>query len=393
MANNFPWPGKSDGIFNLRQAQALRELGHEIRVLRCMPWAPPIGARWQLYRTVPTRYAVEGIPVQTLRVFLGPRNWGIGTLPRQLRNPVGRAVAEFKPDVIHVHGLLPAGLMALDAGVPFVLTAHGTETYRMPWRSPQLERLARSVVASASACAGVSGFVASHLLRLGARETSVVFNGADETVFHPRDRREARARLGLPVDRPTVVFAGHVDPPKGVRELQEAALKLADLHPHFVFAGGGTLQDELARVLPAAGIEVTFFPWLDHEKLADVVAAADVFTLPSHAEGLPTALCETMNVGRAIVATGVGGIPEIVKDGETGFIVDVGDVSALADRLRKILTDGALRERFEAAALEFARAHLTWRVNARSYDAIYRRIVASNRLSAGAGADSVVQRT
>ena len=375
MANNFPWPGNADGIFNLRQAHALQDRGHEVRVVRCIPWLPPLGTRYQAHRNVPARYAVEGVPVQTLRVLQGPRNWGIGTLPAQVRSRVARIEREYRPDVVHVHGLLRAGLMAIDAGVPYVLTAHGSETYRLPWSSPHMEALARRVVANASACVGVSDFVASHLRRLGASQTRVVFNGADERIFHPRDRREARGKLDLPLDPPTVVFAGHVDAPKGVRELATSLVHLADLHPHAVFAGGGALQDEVAQTLRTAGVRTTFLPWLDHATLAHLVAAADVFALPSHAEGLPTALCETMNAGRAIVATRVGGIPEIVRDGETGFVIEVGDVAALTDRLRRILTDAALKERFEHAAYGFAREHLTWRANAAAYERIYDEIL------------------
>ena len=394
MANNFPWPGNADGIFNLRQAHALQERGHEVRVVRCIPWLPPMGTRWQAHRNVPARYAVEGVPVQTLRVLQGPRNWGIGTLPVQVRGRIARIVADYRPDVVHVHGLLRAGLMAIEAGVPYVLTAHGSETYRLPWSSPRMEALARRVVAGASVCAGVSDFVASHLRRLGATDTRVVFNGADERLFHPRDRRDARVRLDLPPDAPTVVFAGHVDAPKGVRELAEALVRLADLAPHAVFAGGGALQDEVAHTLREGGIRTTFFPWLDHATLAQLVSSADVFALPSHAEGLPTALCETMNAGRAIVATRVGGIPEIVRDGETGFVIEVGDVAALADRLRRVLADGALKERFERAAFAFAREHLTWRANAAAYERIYGEMLATASGSgARRGVDPVVQRT
>ncbi len=128
------------------------------------------------------------------------------------------------------------------------------------------------------------------------------------------------------------------------------------------------------QALRDQNLPAIFLPVLEHERLADLIAACDVFALPSHAEGLPTMLCETMNSGRAIVATDVGGIPEIVKDGVTGFVVPKGDVDRLTSRLRTVLIDRPLRERFEREAHQFAREHLTWRSNALAYTKLYERV-------------------
>lgn len=377
IVNNFPWPGDIDGIFNLRQAAALRSLGHEVRVVRCTPLAPPIGKQWKKYRSVPSRYTIDGFDVTTLRALMPPRSYALEALRLQTRGPVRRMVREFRPDIVHVHGLLPAGVMALDAGIPYVITAHGTETYKLPWLRPGLTAIAQKVARNAAACAGVSDFVASHLRRLGADAASVVFNGADENVFYPRDRAAARARLGLPDDRSIVAFAGHVNAAKGIGELQRAALDLKHRNPFFAIAGEGSMKAELAQTLSGNGIDVKFFPVLDHPALADLMAAADVLALPSHAEGLPTTICEAMNVGCVVVGSAVGGIPEIVQDGQTGFVVPPKDAPALAAALDRVLSEPQLRERFSTAALAFARANLTWSVNARAYERMYTRITAA----------------
>lgn len=379
--NNFPWPGTADGIFNLRQLTAVRSLGHEVRVVRWTPWSPPLGDRWRRYRSIPSSYAVDGIAVRTLRVLLGPRNIGIRAMRVQVRAHVQRIVREYEPDVVHVHGLIPAGILALDAGVPYVVTAHGTEAYRAPWTSREVERVARDVVTNASCTAAVSEFVASHVRRLGGSETRVIFNGADAGLFHPRDRASARARLKVALDRPVVSFVGHVDRPKGALVLRDAALRLRNLGVHVIFAGKDCgIQNEIARDFAAAGITATFLGVVDQHVLADVYAAADVCTLPSYAEGLPTVLCEAMNCGRAIVATKVGGVPEIVLDGKTGYLIEPGDAPALAERLNTILTEPSTRETFERAAVERAKT-LTWESNAREYDAIYRAIASIDRRS------------
>lgn len=385
MLNNFPWPDSIDGIFNWLHLRALRELGHEIRVVRWAPWSPPLRKRWQRYRSIPASYTHDGFKVQTLRVFVGPAHYGIGSINLQLRLAIAREIAAFAPEVVQVHGLIPAGVMAIDSPVPYILTGHGTETYRAPFVRENLRKVAEHVVAGAAACVGVSGFVADRLRILGATDPQVIFNGADDDVFFPRDRATARADLGLDPDAPVVMYAGHLIAQKGMDELQAAAIALRDLRAQFIFAGSGVMAEELQQTLAAAHVRA-FFPGLvRQEALAAMYAAADVVALPSYAEGLPLFLCEAMNSGRAIVATRVGGIPEIVADGETGYLIEPRDSRALTARLRMILTNAALRDQFERAALNFAKTHLTWRINARQYDSLYRRVLARDLQTARAG--------
>jgi glycosyltransferase involved in cell wall biosynthesis len=99
-----------------------------------------------------------------------------------------------------------------------------------------------------------------------------------------------------------------------------------------------------------------------------------VFCLPSHREGLPVSICEAMLSARSVVATPVGGIPEIVEDGASGFLVPTGDTPALAARLRTLALDPALAARMGEAGARFAQTHLTWAINARAYDRLYREL-------------------
>jgi teichuronic acid biosynthesis glycosyltransferase TuaC len=374
LLNNFPWQRSINGIFNWMQLRALRELGHEIRIVRWVPWSPPLGKRWSRYRGIPNEYVHDDFPVRTLRVLIGPRHYGIGIMRYQSHAAISREIASFAPDIVQVHGLIPAGVMALNSSVPYVLTGHGTETYKAPFVRERLQSLAREIVTHAAACVGVSAFVAERLRNFGASEPRVIFNGADETIFYPRNRAAARAELGLDPLAPTVMYAGHMLEQKGLRELAQAAVALRDLRPQFIFAGEGVLAGELRDTLQAAGIHALFPGLVKHEMLATMYAAADVVTLPSYAEGLPLVLCEALSCGRAVVATRVGGIPEIVQDGESGYLIEPRDPNALTLRLRDLLSDEIVRKRFEHAALAFAREHLTWKANARAYDALYHQL-------------------
>jgi teichuronic acid biosynthesis glycosyltransferase TuaC len=372
IVNNFPAHGNPvDGIFNLRGVQAMRARGHDVRVLRIAPFIPPWLERRQYYRTLAARYYVDGIPVRVLRGLIGPKRWGIGTLALQMSAAMHDELSTYRPDIVHVHGLLPAGVLALCCNVPVVLTAHGSETYALARRRAGLRSLARKVLKRADAVTAVSGFIASHLADFGRPDAPVIYNGADEWTFAPRDRGVARAELDIPQDRPVIAFAGRVTREKGVHELIASLGELQALRPLLLVAGEGDGMSAAKHDAIARALDVRFFGRLDHRALACVLAACDVFVLPSYFEGLPTSICEAMMMGRAVVATSVGGIPEIVREDQTGFVVPPRNSAALLAALRMLLTNVELRERFEKRAHAFAAKHLSWRRHASAYEAIY----------------------
>jgi glycosyltransferase involved in cell wall biosynthesis len=376
IAKDFPFPGQPvGGIVVLRQARALAELGHTIKVVRVVPRAPALTEKWRQYRAVPQRYEVEGIPVETIRAFFPPRMLAMEYLPLQVDRAIGRIVAAFRPDIVHAHCLIPSGQLAVRHGVPAVITAHGSDAYDWPWRRTGLLQAAKEGVRRADLVVAVSDFIRSTIRKLVPRDVRVVFNGADESVFAPRDASDARRELGIPADRFVIAFAGRPPEPKGAFDLLKAAALLADLRPLVLLAGPGDEERALSRFARELGIEARLCGLVSHECLAVLIAAADVFCLPSYREGLPLAVCEAMLSGRPVVATPVGGIPEIVSDGESGFLVRPGDSDALAARLRTIAGDGALASRMGAAARDFALTHLTWKANALSYDRLYREAI------------------
>jgi glycosyltransferase involved in cell wall biosynthesis len=380
VVNNFPVPGSIDGVFNLLALRALQERGHAVRVVRFLPWLPALRKRWDVYRDVPGSYSIDGIAVRTLRALIGPKNRGLASVAWQLRGAMARQVEAFDPDIVQVHGVLPAGLLASDVRAPIVVTGHGSDTYSLPFLRPSLETLAAGVIERAAACVGVSAFIASKMKTLGAKRPRVIFNGADDRIFFQRDREAARAALQLDPRRPVILFAARMVPEKGLAELREAVLALRDLRPQVVLAGPG---DRGNTLFASTGIDVYAPGVVSHEELATLLAACDVFALPSHKEGLPVVLCEAMNAHRAIVATDVGGISEIVHDGESGFVIAPHNAASLARHLRLVLEDAHLRRMFERAAGAFAAKHLTWQANARAYEALYDGILRSRaRISA-----------
>jgi glycosyltransferase involved in cell wall biosynthesis len=369
------------GIFVLRQIQALQALGHTVSVLRFVPKAPPFSPKWRAYRRVPERYSLEGVAVHTLRVLVPPQMLGLGLVRAQVAQALRSEIQTFGADLVHVHCVLPTAALARDADAPMILTAHGSDAYVEPWRRSDLREEARQALERAATVVAVSGFVERSVAALGRSDASVVFNGADERVFSPKTRALARRTLSIDPRRHVVAYAGNLLRAKGIYDLADALGDLSALRPLALVAGDGPERAGLQERLSSRGVDHRLLGRISQGELATLLGASDVFAFPSHAEGLPGAVCEAMLSGRAVVASEVGGIPEIVKDGESGLLVPKEDPIALAHAIGRVLGDDALRGELERNAHDFAQRHLTWRVNAAAYEALYRETLARHAVS------------
>ena len=222
-------------------------------------------------------------------------------------------------DVVHAHWL-PAGAVALATERPVVLTVHGTDLELARRARP----IARAILRRVRVVLAVSNALADDVRDLGARDVRVVPNGV-----------ELPAKVGEEAEPPEVLFAGRLAPEKGILELVEAARGHS-----LVVAGDGPLR---VRVPQALG-------WLSPERLAPLYARAAVVACPSHREGFGIACAEAMAHGRAVVASDVGGLRDLVTDGETGLLVPPRDTAALRDALERLLADRGLRRRLGANA-------------------------------------------
>jgi glycosyltransferase involved in cell wall biosynthesis len=174
-----------------------------------------------------------------------------------------------------------------------------------------------------------------------------------------------------------ILFLGRVDAGKGVYDLLDAVAALAPDHPQLqlVIGGVGELDAVRARA-DALGIagHVSLAGWLDGAAKARELARAQVFCLPSHAEGLPMAMLEAMAAAKAVVATTVGGIPEAICDGVDGLLLAPGDVPALSAALGSMLGDGARRQRIGDAARATVRRRFSTDAAVAALSALYREL-------------------
>jgi glycosyltransferase involved in cell wall biosynthesis len=186
---------------------------------------------------------------------------------------------------------------------------------------------------------------------------SVVPGARVSCVPNPIPEPTAAAGDGRRAGGKVVLFLGRLDRNKGIYDLLEVISALRSPIPEvrLVCAGDGEL-DEVKRRAAELGIEdsVTMTGWIGAEEKAQWLARADVFVLPSYAEGLPMSVLEAMAAGMPVLASAVGGIPDVIADGVNGFLTAPGDKAMLERMLRRLLHDRALRARVGAAARETA---------------------------------------
>lgn len=369
LSNYFPNPTDPiRGTFNLQQARALARLC-EVRVAAPVQWSPV--RRWHGAGPlrVPPYEVVDGLPTWHPRYVLTP---GVarGTYAAQMAAAVLPALArirrEYPFDVLLATWAFPdvvvgAAAAAL-AGVPLLAKVHGSDINvqtGFPWRARQI----RWALNRAHRVLAVSGALRDRLLALGVPDEKIMVhhNGVDAQRFAPRSAPEARRALGLPAGGRHVVFVGFFVEAKALHVLMEAVAALPpDVTVHLV--GAGPLEADLRSQAAALslGNRVRFHGLRPHPEIAQWMAAADVFCLPSIREGCPNVLLEALASGRPVVATRVGGIPEMIAPGD-GLLVPPGDASALAGALAE-----ALGRSWDPETLRARGARFSWDTGARA---------------------------
>ena len=217
------------------------------------------------------------------------------------------------------------------------------------------------------------------ILDFGVRsgKVSVIHNCIDVGNWRGAVLNDVRARLGIPADAVLVATAGRLSPEKNQLMLLRAAERIAPQTDDVYFAvfGEGVLRGELEAECRAAGLEGRFLLpgfWTD---MAEVMETTDIFTLPSLTEGLPNVILEAFACSTPVVATAVGGTPELVRDGENGFLVETDDVAGLAEGILSLSRDRELRGSMGRAGKEMVACEFTYPHQAEQYRELYKSLV------------------
>jgi starch synthase len=308
-------------------------------------------------------------------------------------------------DLVHSHTWYANGaglLAALVHGVPHVVTAHSLEP-RRPWKADQLGggyRLSswveRTSYLAADAVVAVSHGMRTDVLDaypdLDPAKVHVVGNGVDADAYRPIDDPDTVRALGVDPDRPYALFVGRITRQKGVMHLLRAAEQLPEEFGLVLCAGAADTPGERQQVADAvtamqsrrSGV-VWIEEMLPREKLVPLITGATVFVVPSVYEPLGIVNLEAAACGTAVVASAVGGIPEVVADGTTGLLVPYNpeDPAAfeagLAARMAELLAAPDRANAMGAAGRERVLAEFGWPAIAQQTVEVYSAVLAARK--------------
>lgn len=261
-----------------------------------------------------------------------------------------RLLREQRVDVIHAHEFYMnsyATLLSRLTSIPCITTVHGRNFYADRWA----RRLVYRYVSRHSSMIAVSEGIRHHLreaVGVRDRDLQTIRNGIDTQPFAvaAKDRVRARAELQLDAQAPVIGCLGNLYPVKGHTYLVEAAAAICARHPQavFLFAGRGQMLESLQAQAAKLGVEpnVRFLGF--REDTPRLLAAMDIFVLPSLSEGLPLSLLEAMAARRAVVASAVGGIPEVIEHRRNGMLVPPANAAELAKNILALLDAPELRD-------------------------------------------------
>ncbi len=337
------------------------------------------------------------------------------TCPPPLRSAFGAVqrctdfnTHEITADVVHCHTWYShwGGILAkLNYGIPLVITVHSLEPLR-PWKREQLgggydftvwlEKTALEMADAVIAVSRETKMDLERLFQIKPERLHVVYNGIDLEEYHRVETTAALTRFGIDPKKPFVLFVGRITRQKGIIHLVRA---IEHMTPGFqiVLCAGAPDTPEIGREMEAAveraqakhGGVIWIREMVDKPTVIELYSQAAVFCCPSIYEPFGIINLEAMACETAVVASAVGGIKEVVVDGETGFLVPLEQMSEspfeakdperfardLADRVNQLIADALMRERFGRAGRKRAEEKFSWSAIAQETKALYASLV------------------
>lgn len=332
----------NQAMFNYQQVEALSSL-FDVAVLSPVPWVHRLAVK------------ADTRPQDNRLSSAFPVYWYTPGIMRPLYGKMMLASVSATAEIMHrkrpfdlVLGawLYPdgwaAGKLAERWGVPFYLKVHGTDVNRLSPNEP-LTKVSLQAIGRARGVICVSQALKNRLGDLGVpvEKCHVVYNGINDQIFYPRDRAECRQVLGLETGERLILYVGNLLKTKGLDELAVAFARIARVssNERLVVIGAGpwkgSLRDRIAR--EGVAERVFFAGSVRHQEIAIWMNAADVLCLPSYMEGVPNVILESLACNTPVVATAVGGVPELAREDDRITLVAPRDACGLGSALEKVL--------------------------------------------------------
>jgi glycosyltransferase involved in cell wall biosynthesis len=308
-----------------------------------------------------------------------------------------KAIAEFKPDAIYERYALFnfAGVRrAKNLGIPLILEVN--TPYAQAWAKYYglyLKRLARwlerRTLLAASHIITVTEVQRAMLIKEGipTQQISVCHNAIDPDWFSMARQHDPKLAASLGLMSPVIGFVGTMNRWQGMMDFPEVLRSVFSRRPDvsFLFVGDGEFRQPLEDFCNTEGYadRVVFTRRKPHAEVPPLVAVMDITVLlNSNAHGSPMKIFEYMGMEKAIIAPSVGPVVEIMRDGQTGLLIEPGHAQQMADQIVRLVDDPVLRQRLGTAGRDYVTKHHTWRQNALMVEEIYGRIASVKPMNA-----------
>jgi N-acetyl-alpha-D-glucosaminyl L-malate synthase BshA len=362
------------GVVATELAHALAERGHDVTLISS---DPPF--RWR--RDVPG-LAFEQVTVPAYPLFREPQYL------LALANTLARVAHDRQLDIVHAHYAVPHATAAYLADQMWqpesgprprtMTTLHGTDI-TLVGSDPSYARVVRFSIEQSHAVTAVSeSLKADTLEALGVRrDIQVIANFLDCVEYRRRPAPALRAALCPAPCEALVIHVSNFRPVKRVDAAIEVFRRIREkVHARFVLLGDGPVREAAEAQVSEAGLERDVLFLGEQHDLVPYLSAADLFLLPSAQESFGLAALEAMACEVPVVASRVGGLPEIIEDGVTGVICAPEAIAEMSERGIALLTDGAARERMGRAAAEVVRTRYCAERIVPQYEAAYAALLA-----------------
>lgn len=385
------------GTFIHNQVKRLASTGCDTRVISPVPYAPKLlwfNHKWRNFGEIPQFDIIDEVPVYYPRYITPPGQWFHGisgySIYKCIKNKVDSIFEEFTPNIIHTHTATPDGyaglLLKRRYKIPFICSLRGSDINYYPFRDKLTMALTKTVLSKADQIVSVS-----HALRKTAeaiekplRPIRVLHNGCDfmNFSFKEDDRLKTRKDIGVLNNEKVIIFVGALMKDKGVYELINAFRKIISKYPavHLILLGSGPEDKIIKRVIleNRSDKKIHLIGRRPHDEVVKWLKSSDLFVLPTYNEGLPNALLEAMACGLPVIASNVGGIPEVVTDGENGILIDAKNIDALYQAIDYMLPNDNISKSMGNKGKELIENKFTWENNAKNMTDIYESLISIN---------------
>jgi len=337
--------------------------GHEVHLISFREEALPGVMVHPVKRTIPVRISPVASTLGKLGYF---------TYVRKFKNLIG----SIAPDILHAHWATSYGLMGAWSGYhPFVLSTWGSDVFDFPHRSFWHRKLLQYILGRADHLTATSRMLTAEtkLYLKNAKEVHTIPFGVDISRFRPLERD--------PDAGVTVGIVKRLEKKYGIDYLIRAFAHIAGDHPQskLLIVGDGSEETSLKRLAEELNVRerIHFAGYVDNDAVPEYLNRMDIFVVPSvlSSETFGVAAVEAAACQLPVIASDIGGLPEVVLDGETGFLVPSRDDRAVAERLDRLIADESLRKRMGIAGRRFVEEHYVWEANAMLMSRLYKRIL------------------